>query len=120
MKAKAAAGESVLSVPEDTSLYFLSGTICPTRVYQFSPGVLVPGKMTEETISEIERKKVRYLLWSNRAFPEYGVPVFGVDFDTTFAAYLKLHYRLVEPLIDNNEEGWNATIWERIPNPVSR
>ena len=31
MKQKAAAGEFVLSIPEDTSLYFLSDTHCPTR-----------------------------------------------------------------------------------------
>jgi hypothetical protein len=120
MKEKAAAGDSVLSVPEDTSLYFLSGAVCPTRVYQFTPGVLAPGKMTDDTINEIERKKVRYLLWSNRTFPEYGVPLFGVDFDTALAAYLKLHYSSMGPLVDNNEEGWKATVWERIPNPASQ
>ncbi len=117
MKEKAAAGDSVLSVPEDTSLYFLSGAVCPTRVYQFTPGVLAPGKMTDDTINEIERKKVRYLLWSNRAFPEYGVPVFGADYDTMFAGYLRSHYRLLAPLIANNDHGWNAVVWERLPEP---
>jgi len=120
MKEKAAAGESVLSVPEDTSLYFLSGTTCPTRVYLFTPGVLVPGKMIKDTISEIEQKKVRYLLWSNRTFTEYGVPVFGKDYDTAFAGYLRLHYRSVGPLIENNEPGWNATVWERMTDEKSR
>jgi hypothetical protein len=120
LREKAGAGESVLSVPEDTSLYFLSGTTCPTRVYLFTPGVLVPGKMTEETISEIERKKVRYLLWSNRTFPEYGVPVFGKDYDTVFAGYLKSHYRSVGPVI-GNETDWNAMVWERMTDAeVSR
>lgn len=81
MKEKNAQGEAVLSVPEDTSLYFLSGTHCPTRVFAFTPGLVAPGKMTDELISEIGRKPVRYLIWSNRIFPEYGVPRFGVDFD---------------------------------------
>jgi hypothetical protein len=114
MKEKAAAGDFVLSVPEDTSLYFLSGTVCPTRVYQFTPGVLAPGKMTEDTINEIERKKVRYLLWSNRSFAEYGVPTFGRDYDTVFAGYLTSHYRPVRPLVADGGAGWAAMVWERV------
>ena len=97
MKEKASLGQSVLSVPEDTSLYFLSGTYCPTRVFLFTPGVLVPGKMTDDVIREIERKHVGYLLWSNRIFSEYGVPVFGKDFDRYFGDYLKSRYRPVAP-----------------------
>jgi hypothetical protein len=77
MREKSAAGESFLSIPEDTALYFLSGTYCPTRVYLFSPGAIAPGKMTDETIQQIEKKPVRYLVWSNREYPEYGVSVFG-------------------------------------------
>jgi hypothetical protein len=120
MKEKAAAGDSVLSIPEDTSLYFLSGTRCPTRVTQFTPGVLAPGKMTEDTIGEIERKKVRYLLWSNRESPEYGAAVFGRDYNATFAGYLTSHYRPVGPLLENNEPGWNAVVWERMSDEKPR
>lgn len=115
MKEKAAAGQSVLSVPEDTSLYFLSGTICPTRVYQFTPGVLVPGKMTEGVIQEIEQKKVAYLLWSNRTSNEYGVPLFGKDYDSFFAGYLTSHYRRIGPLGKYYDEGeWSVMVWQRI------
>jgi hypothetical protein len=114
MKERAAAAESVLSVPEDTSLYFLSGTQCPIRVSQFTPGVLVPGKMTEDVIQEIEDKKVAYLLWSNRTFVEYGVPVFGRFYDTVFADYLTSHYCPVGPVYENKERGWNAVIWKRM------
>jgi hypothetical protein len=115
MKQKASLGESVLSVPEDTSLYFLSGTYCPTRVFLFTPGVLVPGKMTEDEMSEIDRKHVRYILWSNRTFPEYGVPVFGKDFDQVFGDYLKSHYRAVAPVTPNTGTiwQWTALVWER-------
>ncbi len=115
MKEKAALGQSVLSVPEDTSLYFLSGTNCPTRVYLFTPGVLAPGKMVAETIEQIERRPVSYLLWSNRSFPEYGVQVFGQDFDRELGAYLKSNYRLVGPLLSNadNDKAWAADVWER-------
>jgi hypothetical protein len=114
MKEEAAKGESALSVPEDTSLYFLSATHCPTRVFAFTPGILAPGKMTDQLIQEIERGPTRYLIWSNREFPEYGVPKFGIDYDRALGDYLRTHYRPVRPL-PNNGPGWNAVIWERKP-----
>jgi hypothetical protein len=115
MKEKAALGQYVLSVPEDTSLYFLSETYCPTRVFAFIPGALAPGRMTDELIAEIESKPVRYLLWSNRTFFEFGVPVFGKDFDQQFGDFLKTHYHrlgLLEPN-DLYFADWNAQVWER-------
>ena len=117
MKEKAAIGESVLSIPEDTSLYFLSGTYCPLRVYFFLPGIVAPGKMTDEVIGEMERSRVRYLLWSNRVFPEYGAAVFGTDFDRPLGNYLRSHYRFVRPLAPDRGTGWDwsAAIWERKP-----
>ena len=118
MKDKAALGQSVLSVPEDTSLYFFAETECPTRLYAFVPGVLAPGKMTSDTIRQIEEKPVRYLLWSNRSFSEYGAKTFGVDFDHTLGDYLKSHYRRVRPLISQGDADgkWAADVWERIPD----
>jgi hypothetical protein len=118
MKQKALMGEVVLSVPEDTSLYFLSGTECPTRIFTFSPGVVPPGKPTDETIREIERHRVRYLLWSNRTYPDYGTPVFGVDFDQTLGNYLTSHYRLMGPLVPGPTLDWETsfTVWERKEN----
>jgi hypothetical protein len=115
MKEKASQGISVLSVPEDTSLYFLSGTYCPTRVYFFIPGSVAPGKMTSEVIAEIERKPVGYLLWSNRTFSEYGANEFGKDFDREIGEYLKTHYRPVGRLIPQIGVAWNwnAIVWER-------
>jgi hypothetical protein len=115
MKETAASAEYVLSIPEDTSLYFLSETHCPTRVFLLIPGSLAPGKMTDEFIQQIEQKPVRYLLWSNRMFWEYGVPIFGRDFDSNVADYLKAHYHRVRPLPPQtiSLKDWNAQIWER-------
>ncbi len=115
MKEKASAGESVLSVPEDTSLYFLSGTYCPTRVFSFTPGIIAPGEMTKQMIREIDQKPVRYLLWSNRTFPEFGTPVFGKDFDGEIGDYLKANYHRVGPLVPATGyyRDWFATVWER-------
>lgn len=115
IKEKASRGEVVLSVPEDTSLYFLSGTECPTRIFQFSPGVVPPGKATEETIRQIDQHQVRYLLWSNRTYADYGAAVFGVDFDQILGQYLTSHYRRVGPLVPNSDLEWETsfTVWER-------
>jgi len=111
-------GASIMSVPEDISLYFLAGIECPTRIYQFGPGVLAPGKMTNQEIASIEQAGVRYLIWSNRTFPEYGVPVFGTDFDQVLGQYFRSHYRPVKAI--GKDRGWNAVIWERSPASSDR
>ena len=115
MKEKAASGEPVLSVPEDTSLYFLSETYCPTRVYMFLPGIMAPGKMTAELIQEIESKNVRYILWSNRLFWEYGAPIFGRDFDRAIGDYFRSHYHLTGRLSPNTGSfaDWTVSVWVR-------
>jgi hypothetical protein len=122
MREKGDLGEYILSVPEDTSLYFLSGTHSPTRVFAFTPGMIAPGKMTEELLREIETKKVRYLIWSNRIFWEYGVPRFGIDFDQTLGKYLMTHYHRIGPLLPAPVAlgEWNAYIWERNTESAAR
>ena len=116
MKERAAVGEGVLSLPEDTSLYFFSETHCPTRLWLFGPGLLVPGRMTDEILSQFENN-VKYVLWSTRTFAETGYPNFGVDFDIPLGYYIQSHYKFVRPLVPANEAGWdwNAGIWERKP-----
>jgi hypothetical protein len=118
MKEKAALGENVLSIPEDTSLYFLSGTDSPSRVYMFLPGIMAPGKMTAEVIKEIESNHVRYLLWSNRLFWEYGVAIFGTDFDRQIGDYLRSHYHRTGPLLPDTGSyaDWAVVVWERNEN----
>jgi len=122
MKEQSLRGEEVLSVPEDTGLYFFSATHCPTRVYSFDPGVVAPGKMTDEVIQQLDQKPVRYLVWSNRLFPEYNALRFGVDFNRDLGRYLFSHYHRVRPLVQNHLvrlEDWNAFIWERNAEPAS-
>ena len=117
MKEKSSAREPVLSVPEDVSLYFFSGTPCPTRVFQFSPGAVAPGKMTDDAIQEIENAKVQYLLWSNHTYQDFGVPDFGKDYNQALGEYLSVHYRRVGPLTTGTGPGWSADVWQRIPSP---
>jgi hypothetical protein len=63
-------------------------------------------KMTDELIQQIEQKKVRYLIWSNRLFPEYNVLRFGVDFDQTLGNYLFSHYHRVAPVTPTSPHYW--------------
>lgn len=115
MQRKSAQGETVLSVPEDVSLYFLSGVHCPVRVLMFAPGIVVPGKMEQDAIREIEQHNTRYLLWSNRTFEEYGAPVFGRDFNRPLGSYLTSHFHPLGPLLPDDSGGrdWSAIVWER-------
>src|SRR5260370_41411165 len=78
--------------------------------------------MTEETIQQIEHGNVRYLIWSNRLFPEYEVLRWGIDFDKPLGDYLLSHYRLVGPLMPGKVRfgEWTAFIWERKPEVESR
>ena len=120
MKESVAHGDYVLSVPEDVSVYFFSDAQCPTRLLEFTPGALAPGKMTDELIHQIESKPVRYLLWADRKFPEYGVSEFGKDYDQFFGNYLRSHYRPVRSLSPPGPQVWSAVVWERIPLGESR
>jgi hypothetical protein len=109
-----ARGKPVMSIPEDTALYFFSGVLCPVRVCIFTPGLVAPGPMTEKVISEIEQAGVHYIIWSNRSFPEYGVPQFGVDFDVPIGEYIRNHYQLLREFgATNTPDFWQATLWER-------
>ena len=109
-------GQAVMSIPEDTALYFFAGVPSPTRVFAFTPGILSPGPMTAKTIAVMELVPVRYVIWSNRQFPEYGVPEFGVDFDVPFAEYIRRNYRPVREFNSTNRSDvWQAILWERKP-----
>ena len=71
--------------------------------------------MTEETLRQISEQPVRYLIWSNRTYPDYGAPVFGKDFDQTIGDYLTSHYQRIGPLVPGSSLGWQTsfTLWRR-------
>ena len=121
MKEKKARSETVMVLPEDTMLYVLSGTRAPTRVNEFLPGFLAPGNMTEELFRQIGEKNVRYLVWSNRRFPQYGAPIFGQDFNQELARYLTSRFKPVGLLVPPDETGRGQTfmVWER-ESPAAR
>jgi hypothetical protein len=115
LKQEAAEKKYVLVVPEDTSLYFLSKTEAPARLYFFAPGMLAPGKMTEEIIREIDAKPIRYVLWSSRTFEDYGVRRFGTDFDQPLGNYITSHFHRAGLLVPGSDLDWQTrfTLWER-------
>jgi hypothetical protein len=116
IRAKAAKGEVVLSLPEDTSLYFLSDTTSPTRIFVLTPGGVPPGRMTARTIREIEDNRVRYLLWSNRTFTEYGAPIFGWDFNRDLGDYLRSRFEKIGPLSPiDSIWNWTVNVWQLKP-----
>jgi hypothetical protein len=114
MRHTKATGEAVMSIPEDTALYFFSGVLCPIRICIFHPGVVAPGPMMDQVIGEVRQAKVQYIIWSNRKFYEYGVSEFGVDFDIPFGEYIRRNYRPVREFGSNERlDGWQAILWER-------
>lgn len=114
MQQNAAKGESTLSIPDDASLYFFSGTESPSRVLAFIPGVVAPGKMTSDVIAQMDMNKPRFLIWSNKQYPGYGAPQFGTDFDVPIGDYLRANYHPAgQQLAPADPTEWNAVVWER-------
>jgi len=106
--------ELVMSIPEDTALYFFSDVLCPVRVCIFHPGVVAPGHMMDQVIGEMRQAQVRYIIWSNRKFYEYDVPEFGRDFDMPLGEYIRSNYRPVQEFGSGEQpDAWHATLWER-------
>ena len=107
-------GGRIQSLPEDATLYFLSSTQAPTRVFVTTPGVLAPGKMTDEFLEESNRSGVTDILWSSRSFPEYGVPQFGTDFDERIGSYIRDRFQQRGQIPARaSEDGWRVQVWQR-------
>jgi hypothetical protein len=107
-------GRRVMVVPEETMLYFLSGTAAPARVFATVPGALTPGEMTDEFLREVKGAAVSDIIWSNRTFPEYHADNFGVDFDQPVGDYIRQNFDVVGhlPAVAADTE-WQAAIWHR-------
>ena len=85
--------------------------LCPAIDTQ---GVVAPGHMMNQVIGEMKQAQVQYIIWSNRKFYEYGVPEFGVDFDTPLGEYIRTNYRAAREFGSNEmPDAWHASLWER-------
>jgi hypothetical protein len=114
-------GAAVMSVPEDTALYFFSSTLCPVRVCIFHPGIVEPGAMMDRVIDQIARTRVRYIIWSNRKFYEYNAPDFGLDYDAPLGEYIRSNYRPVRNFgFTERPDTWHATLWEKKEGSANR
>jgi len=118
MKAHNTNDQTVLLLPEDTAVYFLSSTSSPNRIFEFVPGILAPGPMTGKLLRELDAKPPHFLLWSNRVFPEYGAPIFGKDFDRPLGDFFKARYHRLGLLPPHSGSfgDWQAAVWERNPD----
>jgi hypothetical protein len=86
-----AAGQSVMVLPEAASLYFFTGTDAPARWYYLHPGVLAPDE-EDEFIAEVDRRKVDFILLSNRRTAEYGSDYFGLDYNQRVYSWIEANY----------------------------
>ena len=95
-------------MPEDTSLYYFSATLAPSRWYDLTPGVLPPGAATSRYLDELDRAQVKYVVLSDRSTPAYRVPIFGADYDQPIYQWLQQNFDVVAKIGD----------YERVPHPA--
>jgi hypothetical protein len=117
LKAAKQRSQRFVLLPEDTALYFFSDTTAPSRWYVVIPPDLPPGEATAKYIDELERANLRYVIVSNRATPEYGLPLFGVDYGQPIFTWLHQHYHVIQRIGDYEAvpypREWGVLIYER-------
>ena len=109
--------ELFVTIPDDVSLYYFSAILAPSRWHTLSPGILPPGELTSSYLQELDRLKVKYVILSNRSTPEYGVPIFGKDYNNTVYQWLEQNYKKIGQVGDYNRvvhpSHWGALIYKR-------
>jgi hypothetical protein len=114
MRHAKALGHNTISMPEDVSLYFLSGVNCPLRMYMIPPFLLDPGQPTTEYLSDFDSQKIDYVLLSNRKATEYGLSFFGEDYNQRIMQHVNLHFVPVGTIGDYDDDShWGVRIYER-------
>jgi hypothetical protein len=90
------AGEKMFSVPFDTLYNFLTGHDQPTRQWTFFKHFIIPPEQDLDTIRDLEREKVNWVLLSNRAISlEAGLGIFGRDYCHILGKYILTEYEPV-------------------------
>lgn len=112
--------EKFLTIPEDTSIYYFSSTFAPSRWHTLTPGILPPGELTSSYLHELDRVKVKYVILSNRSTPEYGVPIFGEDYNKSVYQWLDRNYTVIEQVGHYSRVAkpshWGALVYQRKAN----
>ena len=79
-------------LPQEVSLYFFSGALAPNRRFGLPPGTLAPEEREAEYIADLERRRVEYIVLSNRDTSEYGLPYFGLDYNRRVYQWILANY----------------------------
>jgi hypothetical protein len=108
--------ESFVILPEDTALYYLSASYAPSRWYVLIPPVLPPSEQASY-IADLERAHLKYVVLSNRATPEYGKPIFGIDYKQEIYNWIQQNFeirtRVGSPERVQKPAEWGVVIYER-------
>lgn len=86
--------ESLVIFPEGLTVNFLSERENPLYYYSYLPHELAQAKMIESIISDMENKKVDYVVLTQRDTAEYGYPIFGKDYGERLWNYISENYIL--------------------------
>ncbi len=112
-----ARSERFVVMPEDTAIYYFTGTVAPSRWYVVTPQVLPPGAPTGAYLAELDRSRIEYVVLSNRATPEYGPAVFGVDYQHAIYGWIENNFELTGQIGDYQRDpyppGWGVQIYKR-------
>ena len=107
-----ARSERFVVMPEDTALYYFTGTVAPGRWYVVTPQVLPPGAPTGAYLAELDRSRIEYVVLSNRATPEYGPAVFVVDYQQAIYGWIENNFELIRQIGDYQRDpyppGWGV------------
>ncbi len=103
----AARSERFVVLPEENSLYYFTGTVAPSRWHMVLPPTLPPGEPTQAYLAELDRNGVEYVVLSDRATPEYGAAIFGIDYQQPIHDWIEKDFTLIDQIGD----------FQRVPHP---
>lgn len=100
--------ETFLALPYDPLYYFLAEKKSPTRQLIFFEHINITREQEEQIISELESKKINYVLMSNRAMsPEAVLGMFGQSYCQILGKYIKDNFETIFTYGDwANVPGW--------------
>jgi hypothetical protein len=90
-----AAGKRVVLLPEDTALYFMTGTFAPSRWFCIPPAYMEPGKVEDDYLRDLRVAHPDYILLSNRSTVEYGLPYFGIDYNRRVLDWIQENFKVI-------------------------
>jgi hypothetical protein len=107
-------GELFLAVPYDCVYHYLTAREIPTRLIYLAENVDITPEQQEAMIGDLERKRVNWILLSNRSSSaEFGTGIFGVTYCGDLARYVKANFEETACFGNWNAEpgwGWNHAV----------